>query len=269
MRLLVFLACAFAAAAAAAQAQFPVVVVATATVASAPERGFSAVNLRFDGTYWVLGVTGRALHHVYIDWQRGSGRILDTEKLPEATHARAMQVLGDSIWLADDRGPSLVEADWHGRLLGQYAVRGAFGGLAASRDGRFLYAAFAQAMSNGAPYARLLEFEVAKRRWTGRSLRYPLEAAGNEITDLRFVDARTALVVERGAALRRIYRALVAGDELVKAAFVDLSTLKLAAVDGIEIVEPGYIVLSSAERRELVLLRSPDLLFPAFERSRP
>ena len=309
MRLVVSLLLALSAAGSAAQAELAVKLEASAVVAGSAARGFSGVNLRFDDTYWVLADPGHTaprqpadapvvFHHLYIDWLRGTGRILDTQTLHDGTHGLtradlnvdAMQVLGNSVWLADDSGPWLVETDLHGRILGKYAalvdglavtsaeVRRGFGGLAASRDRRLLYAAFEgalwrdtgrEAAADGREFSRVLEFDVATRRWTGRSLRYALEANGNTIADLRFVDARTALVVERGVAFCRIYRVLLAGDELAKAAYVDLRFLKLPAVEGIEIIEPGYLVLTSGERRELVLLRAPDLLFPAFERSRP
>jgi hypothetical protein len=273
---------------AAAQARLAVAVEGVAVMRNAAARGFSAVNLRFDASYWLLAKPN-VLHHVHIDWQRGVARSLDSHTLP-ALNVDGLQVLADSAWFAEERGPHLVEADLHGRLLGRYAtlvdgaaasaaeLRRGFGGLAASRDGRYLYAAFEGALWRGAAwestpegreYVRVLEFDLATRRWTGRSLRYPLEANGNTLAGLRFVDARTALVVERGAGLRRIYRVLVDAGALVKVAFVELGPLALGSVDGVEIVEPGYIVLTSAERSEIVLLRAPDLLFPAFERSRP
>jgi len=273
---------------AAAQAPLPVSLEGVAVVRNAPLRGFSGINLRFDATYWLLAGPN-VLHHVHIDWQRGVARSLDSHTLP-ALNVDGLQVLADAAWFVDESGPHLVETDLHGRLLGKYAalleggavsaaeLRRGFGGLAASRDGRFLYAAFEGALwrggawettADGREYARVLEFDLATRRWSGRSLRYPLEANGNTLADLRFVDARTAIVVERGAGLRRIYRVLVEAGELVKVAFVDLGALDLGSVEGVEIVEPGYLVLASGERSAIVLLRAPDLLFPAFERSRP
>lgn len=297
MRVLLLLLLLAGTAPAAAQPSFAVSVEGVAVVRNVDVGGFPGVNLRFDASYWLLAEPN-AFHHVYIDWRRGVARSLGSHALHDGSrlltraelNVKAMQVLGDSAWFADERGPYLVEADLHGRLLGKYAtllegaaasaadLRRGFGGLAASRDGRRLYAAFQGALwragawevdAAGREFARVLEFDVAARRWTGRVLRYPFEANGHAIADLRFVDSRTAIVAERGARLRRIYRVLLEGEDLVKVAFVELGALDLASIEGLEIVDPGYIVLTSGESRELVLLRAPDLLFPAFERSRP
>lgn len=283
----------------AAQPSFAVSVEAVAVVRNATSRGFSGISLREDGSYWVLDDPALVFHHLHIDWRAGTGKLLSSEPLRDATgraltraelNVDAMQALGGSIWFADERGPYLVETDLRGRLLAKYAtlvdgaaasaaeLRRGFGGLAASRDGRRLYAAFEGALwraggwevdAAGREFARVLEFDVAARRWTGRVLRYAFEANGHAIADLRFVDSRTAIVLERGPRFRRIYRVLLENDELLKVAFVELAGIDLPSVEGVEVIEPGYIVLTSGERRELVLLRAPDLLFPAFERSRP
>jgi hypothetical protein len=83
-----------------------------------------------------------------------------------------------------------------------------FEGMAASPDGRFLYPllegplwdadkkAF-EAAADGRPYLRILEFDVAGERWTGRHWQYVLEANGNAIGDFNLIDATHGLIIER------------------------------------------------------------------------
>jgi hypothetical protein len=242
-------------------------------------------------------------HHVYIDWRAGQARLLSAQALRDpdrrlafpivngATPARvltsadinvdAMEVVHDRAWFADDLGPWLIETDLHGRVLAAFAAlvdgarleaamsRRGFGGLAASRDGRFLYAAFEGALwsqpgwetsVDGREYLRILEFDLGARRWTGRAIRYAVEAPGHTLADLVLLDAGLALVVERGPQFRRIYQVRLEGEVAKKLAFVDLAALDMAQVEGLELVEPDYLVLTSGVRREFVLLRSPLIL---------
>jgi len=87
-----------------------------------------------------------------------------------------------------------------------------FEGLAQSKDGSKLYALlegplylgdgkFEQA--DGATATRIIEFDVAKKAWTGRSWLYPFSGAGTNIGDFNMIDDSTALVIERdgGAGL--------------------------------------------------------------------
>jgi len=276
-----------------------------------PIRGFSSINLRDDGSYWLLADTGHsararrrdvivAFHHVNIDWIGGGATLQSTEPLAdpdrrlafrivnEATAGRAltaadlnvdaMRIVGDKAWLADDFGPYLVQTTLHGRVLAAYgapfdaaAVRRGFGALAASRDGRLLYAAFEGALwdatearweidADGAEFARILEFDIANGRWNGRQWRYPLDAAGNTIGDLILLDERNALVVERGPGTRRIYRAALDDGALLKLSFVDLAPFGLSSVEGIEVVDGRYIALADGGRPDFVLLRAPLLV---------
>ena len=83
-----------------------------------------------------------------------------------------------------------------------------FEGMAASPDGRFLYPllegpvfqadrkAF-ETTADGKEYLRILEFDVAKEAWTGRSWQYALEKNGNAIGDFNMIDATTGLIIER------------------------------------------------------------------------
>lgn len=241
-------------------------------------------------------------HHVYIDWHSGTARLLSAlplhdpdRKLPfpivsDNTSSRVltnadlnldgMAVVNDNAWFADDLGPWLIETDMHGRVLSAHAamldgkplrsdaVRRGFGGLAAARDGRFLYAALEGALWNGAgweasgarEYARILEFDLRARRWTARELRYELEAPGHTIADLVMLDSRLALVLERGPQYRRLYKVLFDAAQAKKLAYVELLAIETGTVEGLELVDPGYVVLASGERREFVLLRAPALV---------
>ncbi len=80
-------------------------------------------------------------------------------------------------------------------------------GMASSPDGKKLYAMLegpvwdAAAKDweklNGREYLRVLEFDVATEKWTGRHWKYVLEANGLAIGDFNMIDATTALVIER------------------------------------------------------------------------
>ncbi|MCG5241233.1 esterase-like activity of phytase family protein [Azospirillum doebereinerae] len=83
-----------------------------------------------------------------------------------------------------------------------------FEGMASSKDGKFLYAllegplwnADAKAFektADGKDALRVLEFDVAKEAWSGRSWLYALEKAGNAIGDFNMIDATTGLIIER------------------------------------------------------------------------
>jgi hypothetical protein len=83
-----------------------------------------------------------------------------------------------------------------------------FEGLASSKDGRFLYGLLEGPLWNaatmdfekttdGKEYLRILEFDVAAEKWTGRFWQYVLEANGYAIGDFNMIDATTGLVIER------------------------------------------------------------------------
>ena len=104
---------------------------------------------------------------------------------------------------------------------------------------------------------RILEFDVARRAYTGKQWRYPLEASGHAIGDFNLIDATRALVIERDnkegdprlrctagpkpdcfaepAAFKRVYLVDLAraNDQgvLEKLAYIDL--LAIADPDGI------------------------------------
>ena len=82
-----------------------------------------------------------------------------------------------------------------------------FEGMAASKDGSKLYALLEGPVWNaeakdyekldGKEALRVLEFDVASERWTGRHWKYPLEANGHAIGDFNMIDATTGLIIER------------------------------------------------------------------------
>ncbi|MCU7374793.1 esterase-like activity of phytase family protein [Paucibacter sp. O1-1] len=149
----------------------------------------------------------------------------------------SMQFIGEHVWFGDELGPYLLKTDRKGRVLAVYetlvdgkpvrspdhfavttpATPGAFTtpvrrsrgyeGMAASKDGQFLYpllegplwneAAKQWEHKDGREYLRVLEFDVAKGEWTGRSWKYALEANGNNIGDFNMIDADTGLIIER------------------------------------------------------------------------
>ncbi len=149
----------------------------------------------------------------------------------------SIQPLGDAVWFGDELGPYLIKTDRKGKVLAVFetkvdgktlkspdhysvttpATSGAFTtvasrsrgyeGMAASKDGQFLYPLLEGPLWNaeakqwenkdGREYLRILEFSVAKGEWTGRSWKYPLEQNGNNIGDFNMIDADTGLIIER------------------------------------------------------------------------
>lgn len=82
-----------------------------------------------------------------------------------------------------------------------------FEGMAASRDGSKLYALLEGPVWNaeakdyekvdGKEALRVLEFDVASEKWTGRHWKYVLEANGHAIGDFNMIDGNTGLIIER------------------------------------------------------------------------
>lgn len=81
-------------------------------------------------------------------------------------------------------------------------------GLASSKDGKFLYGLLegpvwnadkkdVEKTADGKEYLRIVEFDVAKGAWTGRSWQYVLETNGNAIGDFNMIDGTTGLIIER------------------------------------------------------------------------
>lgn len=156
----------------------------------------------------------------------------------------SIQPVADGFWIGDEFGPYLVKLDPAGRVetlvtamldgaplrspdadapappaLATHAsiARSAgFEGLAATDDGTRLYAMLEKPVlhSTGIPDDRvvhLLEFDLARRAWTGRSLRYRLEAGASSIGDIDLIDGQRALVLERDDGQGDLARACAAG----------------------------------------------------------
>jgi len=149
----------------------------------------------------------------------------------------SIQPIGDALYFGDEFGPYLIRTDRAGKVTGFWestldgkvlrspdhfavstpATPGAFSvpvrrsrgyeGMAASPDGRYLYPllegplwdeqAKAWENKNGREYLRILEFDVAQARFTGRSWKYLLEINDNNIGDFNMIDASTGLIIER------------------------------------------------------------------------
>jgi hypothetical protein len=150
----------------------------------------------------------------------------------------SFQFAGGAIWIGDEFGPFLVKADLKGKVLAvfetmvdgkpmrspdhpavttpgmpggavDFQIRRSkgFEGMAASKDGRKLYALLEGPVWNGEARdfervdgkesLRVLEFDVASEQWTGRHWKYPLETNGYAIGDFNMIDGDTGLVIER------------------------------------------------------------------------
>jgi hypothetical protein len=80
-------------------------------------------------------------------------------------------------------------------------------GFASSRDGKFLYPLLEGALwdaekkdiekVDGKEAARILEFDVAAEKFTGRFWYYVFEANGNAIGDFNMIDGSSGLIIER------------------------------------------------------------------------
>ena len=96
-------------------------------------------------------------------------------------------------------------------------------GMAQSPDGRFLYPLLEGPLWNaetkgneevdGKEVLRILEFDVAGEKWTGRSWFYPLEQKGNAIGDFNMIDGSTALIIERDNGEGTADKACAAGQK--------------------------------------------------------
>ncbi|MDQ0513028.1 esterase-like activity of phytase family protein [Ancylobacter amanitiformis] len=151
----------------------------------------------------------------------------------------SFQIIGDDLWIGEEFGPFLIKADMKGAvkqvfdtLAGQTPVRSpdnylvasagapnqtaefnarrskGYEGMAASKDGKFLYPLLEgplwdgatkdwQKTADGREYLQILEFDVAAQKWTGRSWQYVLEQNGNAIGDFNMIDGTTGLIIER------------------------------------------------------------------------
>ncbi len=94
-------------------------------------------------------------------------------------------------------------------------------GFAASKDGKFIYGLLEGPMwdaekkdtekVDGKDAARILEFDVATEKWTGRFWYFVFEANGYAIGDFNMIDASTGLIIERDNGEGTVDKACPAG----------------------------------------------------------
>ncbi len=149
----------------------------------------------------------------------------------------SIQPIGEALWFGDELGPFLVKTDKTGKVLAVFdtkvdgkVVRSpdnpylvppgspgtmkfevkrskGFEGMAQSPDGKLLYGLLEGPLwveasntfenKEGKVYLRILEFDVDKGDWTGKSFKYPLELPGNAIGDFNMIDSSSGLIIER------------------------------------------------------------------------
>jgi hypothetical protein len=159
----------------------------------------------------------------------------------------SIQPVGNRFWIGEEFGPFLIEVDRLGHVQGVFETRldgrvlrspdhpslgvpaspaqpvkfdvarsGGYEGMAASPDGRRLYAMLEKPLlqedgSNEGPFLRVIEFDTENKSWTGRSMRYALEEGATAIGDFNMIDERRALVIERDDGEGDSARACAAG----------------------------------------------------------
>ncbi|MDB5488761.1 MAG: hypothetical protein JWQ58_2476 [Reyranella sp.] len=200
----------------------------------------------------------------------------------------SIQPIGDTLWFGDEFGPFLIKTDRAGKVLQVFETKvdgkpvrspdhpavtipGApgpvkfevrrskgFEGMAASPDGKFLYPllegplvteAGEMEAKDGKRFLRILEFDVAKGEYTGRSFKYTLEAPANAIGDFNLIDASSGLIIERddteGDAAQACAQGAVKADCFnVPAKFKRIYKIDLAQADADGFVKKvGYIDL--------------------------
>ena len=83
-----------------------------------------------------------------------------------------------------------------------------FEGMASSKDGKLLYPLLEGPLwieaekkwetdKDEREFLRILEFDIEKGDWTGRSWKYRVEEKGNNIGDFNMIDADSGLIIER------------------------------------------------------------------------
>ncbi|MGE0574668.1 MAG: esterase-like activity of phytase family protein [Reyranella sp.] len=148
----------------------------------------------------------------------------------------SIQPIGDALWFGDEFGPFLIKADRTGKVLQVFETRvdgrvvrspdhpsvampaapgpvkfqvrrsKGFEGMAVSPDGKFLYPLLEGPLftesgepesKGGKRFLRILEFDVDKGEYTGKSWKYALEVPTNAIGDFNLIDATSGLIIER------------------------------------------------------------------------
>lgn len=177
------------------------------------------------------------------------------------------QIIGDKFWIGEEFGPFLIRADMNGKVEAVFETmadgkpvmspdhfrvtsqnpgqttpatvnlgrsRG-YEGLAASKDGKFLYGLLEGPLWDGEKkdwekhegnqVLRILEFSVAEEKWTGRHWKFVLSPGATAIGDFNMIDATTALVIERDNGEGTADKACPAGQR-AETCFHDLAKFK-------------------------------------------
>lgn len=140
-----------------------------------------------DGTLWIGDEFGPFLLHFAAD-----GRLLDAP-YPLPDYARGGEISAPQSPLRRARLRARGEAQ-AGSV--RAAGSGGFEALAIAPDGRHLYALLERPLA-GDRVLLVSEFDLARRRYTGRQLTYALDPRASSATDFVLFDARRGLVLER------------------------------------------------------------------------
>ena len=224
----------------------------------------------------------------------------------------SIQPIGDALWFGDEFGPFLIKTDRSGKVLQvfetkvdgkvvrspdhpsvltpnapgpvKFEVRRSkgFEGMAASPDGKFLYALLEGPLvtesgemeaKDGKRFLRILEFDVAKGEFTGKGYKYMLEAPANAIGDFNLIDATSGLVIERDDTEGDVAQACAEGAPKpdcfnVPAKFKRIYKIDLAQADADGVVKKlGYIDLMDIDDPQKLARqggRDGKLTFPFF-----
>ena len=177
------------------------------------------------------------------------------------------QIINNSIWIGEEFGPYLIRTDMNGKVEAFFETQAdgkpvmspdhyrvvaplpaqtlpesvnlgrsrGYEGLAASKDGRFLYGLLEGPLwdhrakdwekVDGQQVLRILEFSVAEEKWTGRHWKFVLSPGATAIGDFNMIDATTALVIERDNGEGTADKACPAGQR-AETCFHDLARFK-------------------------------------------
>lgn len=187
----------------------------------------------------------------------------------------SFQIVGEDFWVGDEFGPFLLQFDKNGTLKASYETfidgqkvlspdhpglvlntpeekipynikrSKGFEAMASSKDGKKLYPMLEFAMfrdgafenENGKNFLRILEFDLKKKKFTGRSFKYFTEDNAHSIGDFNMIDKEYGLIIERDdgegvegkgfknpAKFKRIYKVKLDAKSGVakKVAYIDL-----------------------------------------------
>lgn len=174
-------------------------------------------------------------------WLRDRDRVVPFRIAYEGTDNRyltgadfdleSIQVIGDTVWIGEEFGPSLIAATRDGVVKAVYPTMlegkelrspdhprvtgtatpgrdwrvprsGGYEGMALQPGTGLLWAMLEKPIlgedgKQEGSFLRVLAFDPGKGAWTGQSFKFPLAEGATAIGDFNFVDATRALVIER------------------------------------------------------------------------